>query len=207
MIPLLLASASPRRSELLGKLGVGFRVVPSPIDEASLQLSGTPQEQVQASAEAKGLAVAQDNPGCWVLSADTIVCIDEQILGKPRDSEDAKRMLSLLQGQRHRVLTGVCLSQILTEGSKSKLIKKTSCTETAVWMADMDPTRIAAYVATGEPMDKAGAYAIQGYGSCLIREISGCYSNVVGLPLYQTALLLEEAGIKIWQVCDAEHTI
>lgn len=210
MEPVILASASPRRRELLERLGVDFEVFPSPIDEKSLQLTGSPVEQVQASALAKGSAAARMLPGRWCLSADTVVCIGSDILGKPGSPADAFRMLSMLQGQCHQVLTGVCLLRLpvpgnlpdpaasfqLPEGDLEVLIL---CEETKVWMAAMGSAQISAYVATGEPMDKAGAYAIQGYGSSLIKKIHGCYFNVVGLPLFRTAQLLQSAGIPIWQ--------
>ncbi len=210
MESIILASASPRRRELLDRLGVFFEVIPSPIDEKSLQLSGSPGEQVQASALAKGKAVAQLYPGRWVLSADTVVCIGREILGKPEDAEDAFRMLQMLQGQCHQVLTGVCLLRQPTEAdgpeagqiafaAKTAIQKFKVCEETKVWMAPLSDAAIAAYVATGEPMDKAGAYAIQGFGSSLIQRIHGCYFNVVGLPLYQTSLLLQRAGLPLWQ--------
>jgi septum formation protein len=210
MEPVILASASPRRRELLERLGVDFEVCPSPIDEKSLQLSGSPAEQVQASALAKGSAVARLLPGRWCLSADTVVCIGTEILGKPEDPGDAFRMLKMLQGQCHRVLTGVCLIRQPVSGHSmhpgaidgqpaGDLEVLALCEETKVWMAAMPEAQISAYIATGEPMDKAGAYAIQGFGSSLIERIHGCYFNVVGLPLFRTAQLLQSARIPIWQ--------
>jgi septum formation protein len=199
MLPLILASASPRRSALLQQLGVNFQVVPSPIDESKLQLEGSPANQVQESARAKGIAVARLYPGYWVLSADTVVCVDDQILGKPKDALDAQRMLGMLQGRCHKVLTGMSLMQTAEGRTAEEACIETVCEETLVWMAALTPEEIKAYVATKEPMDKAGAYAIQAFGSSLIPKIQGCYFNVMGLPVYQAAQLLKKAGIPIWQ--------
>jgi len=200
MLPLILASGSPRRSALLAQLGINFKVMPSPINEAELKLSGSPEIQVQESARAKGMPVAKSNPGSWVLSADTIVYVEGKILGKPKDSVDALQMLQILQGRSHSVFTGLCLTKVWSEQGLDKMILETAYEETKVWMKEMTAEEIAAYVNTGEPMDKAGAYAIQALGSCLVPRIEGCFFNVMGLPLYKTAELCKKVGIPIWQV-------
>ena len=186
---LVLASASPRRRQLIAWLGLPYTVATSPIDEKKLVLSGTPSRQAMDCARAKAEATAMLMPDDWILAADTIVCIDDGILGKPRDRADARRMLTMLSGRVHTVTTGVCLFHAGRRGPE------TVSEETRVWMAPVSEARIEAYIDTGEPMDKAGAYGIQGYGGALIPRIEGCYFNVMGLPLYRTMKLLEEAGL------------
>ncbi len=190
MINLILASASPRRQQLLALLGVDFTVKPSPIDEKALVLSGSPARQVMDSARAKAEAVALTEQDSWILAADTIVCVDEQILGKPKDREEGRRMLGLLAGRSHQVFTGICLFH------QGRSCPPPIYEETRVWMAPLSREQIEAYLDSGEPMDKAGAYGIQGFGGSLIPRIEGCYFNVMGLPLYRTAQLLGQAGIK-----------
>lgn len=190
MINLILASASPRRQQLLALLGVDFTVKPSPIDEKTLVLSGSPARQVMDSARAKAEAVALTEKDSWILAADTIVCIDGQILGKPDHREEGRRMLGLLAGRSHQVFTGICLFH------QGKSCPPPAYEETRVWMAPLSREQIEAYLDSGEPMDKAGAYGIQGFGGSLIPRIEGCYFNVMGLPLYRTAQLLAQAGIK-----------
>ena len=194
MAELILASASPRRGQLLEQMAVDFRVKPSPIDEKALKLSGGPRQQVMDSALAKGMAVARLEPGAWVLAADTVVCVDEEILGKPADRAEGGRMLRKLSGRSHHVLTGLCLCRA---GDEEKVCR--DCEETVVWMRELDQRTVEAYLDTGEPMDKAGAYGIQGFGGCLVSRIEGCYFNVMGLPLYRTSLLFERAGIYYWR--------
>ena len=189
MRTLILASASPRRRQLMELLGVPFVVKPAPLDEKQLRLSGTPARQAMDSARAKAEAAAKADKDSWVLAADTVVYIDGMILGKPVDRDDARRMLTLLSGRDHLVTTGVCLYH---DGRKSPL---PVFEETRVWMMALSDGQIEAYLDTGEPDDKAGAYGIQGYGSSLIPRIEGCYFNVMGLPLYRCAQLLEEAGV------------
>ncbi|MCL1804684.1 MAG: Maf family protein [Clostridiales bacterium] len=188
MTQLILASASPRRRELLAHLGIPFTVKPSPIDEGALRLSGPPAGQAMASAGAKAEAAAEANRGSWILAADTVVCIDGDILGKPRDREDARRMLTRLAGRSHIVYTGVCLVRY------GASCPAPAYEETKVWMAPLEHWRIEDYLDSGDSADKAGAYGIQGFGGSLIPRIEGCYFNVMGLPLYRTARLLEEAG-------------
>ncbi|MDR0469669.1 MAG: Maf family nucleotide pyrophosphatase [Peptococcaceae bacterium] len=188
MQKLILASASPRRQQILAYLGIAFSVKPSPIDEQALQLSGPPGQQASDSAKAKALAAAEADRDSWILAADTVVAVDGTILGKPSGREDARRMLTLLSDRSHSVMTGVCLHRF-GEGAPTAIYE-----ETKVWMASLTDPVIEAYLDTDEPWDKAGAYAIQAYGGSLIPRIEGCFFNVMGLPLYRTARLLEAAG-------------
>lgn len=184
----ILASASPRRRELLSLIFREFRVIPSEFDEALVPSDLAPLEHVLYSAVMKARDVAANFPDSIVIGADTIVVIDEAILGKPRDTADAARMLGLLSGRTHSVYTGAALVHGNVEHAGVE------CTE--VTFRELSEEVISRYVASGEPMDKAGAYAIQGKGSVLIKSISGCYPNVVGLPLYRLSLLLSKLGIE-----------
>jgi septum formation protein len=166
---LVLASQSPRRSELLRNAGIGFRVQAAEVDETPFP-GELPVNYVRRLARAKADAVAGD----LVLGADTAVVIDGQILGKPVDQADAARMLRLLSGRSHEVITGICL-----KGREAWVAHES----TTVFFAPMTEEEIRRYVASGEPMDKAGAYAIQGLASCFVERIVGSYSNVVGLPV------------------------
>ena len=171
---LVLASASPRRQELLRNAGISFEVQATNIPEIP-QDGEAPQVCAERLAHAKAEAVARERPDDFVLGADTIVLVDDQILGKPRDEADAARMLGLLSGRTHRVITGVCLI-----GPQFKVVRSET---TSVTMNPLTDEDIRSYVATGEPMDKAGAYAIQGMASRWIPRIDGDYFNVVGLPV------------------------
>lgn len=200
---LVLASASPRRHELLRNAGIPFTVQPADIDETPLA-GEAPLECAQRLAREKALSVSRARPQDLVLGADTIVVIDEAILGKPVDPDDAIRMLRLLSGRVHRVITGVCLVARVGSGqlpmaseaghaeSRSHSYKtmrsedrelRAASETTLVTMSELSDGEIREYVATGEPMDKAGAYAIQGMASRWIPRIEGDYSNVVGLPV------------------------
>jgi septum formation protein len=180
---LVLASASPRRQELLRAAGIAFEVQPADIDEAPLP-GEDPQACAERLAREKALAVARLRPQDVVLGADTIVVVDNQILGKPADRADAARMLRLLSGREHQVITGVAL---VVSGQWSVASETTSVT-----MAEISEKEIADYIATREPMDKAGAYAIQGMASRWIPRIEGDYSNVVGLPVPLVYRMLRE---------------
>jgi septum formation protein len=171
---LVLASASPRRQELLRNAGIPFEVQPTQIAEDPLPGEGA-KDCAERLAREKALAVAQLRPQDFVLGADTVVVIDDQILGKPADSADAARMLRLLSGREHQVITGIC---VVASGRWSVASETTTVT-----MSEISENEIADYVATGEPMDKAGAYAIQGIASRWIPRIDGGYGNVVGLPV------------------------
>lgn len=188
--PILLASASPRRRELLTMLGLSFQVVPAQITE-DLALNATPDQYVETLATQKALAVAKQHPEALVIGADTIVVLDDAILGKPSSPEDAHDMLERLSGRTHHVFTGLCL----TLHGRGR-VKKTHVT-TAVTFDVLSPQKIARYVRTGEPMDKAGAYGIQGLGATLVKEIKGCYFNVVGLPLYTLANMMAPWGYEV----------
>ncbi len=150
--------------------------------------SETPRQCAERLAREKALAVFHSRPGDWVLGADTIVVVDEAILGKPRDADDAARMLRLLSGRTHQVITGVCVVGLVA--SKSN----TACETTLVTFCELSDDEIREYVATGEPMDKAGAYAIQGVASRWIPRVEGDYSNVVGLPVALVYRMLRERG-------------
>jgi len=170
---LVLASQSPRRSEILKQAGIPFVVRAAEVDETPLPCE-TPADYVRRLAKAKALAVAAA-PGEIVLGADTTVVIDGEMLGKPADEMDARRMLSLLSARRHEVMTGICLASdggVVTDYAK-----------TDVWFAPISEREIAEYAASGEPLDKAGAYAIQGLASKFVERIDGCYFNVMGLPI------------------------
>jgi septum formation protein len=185
----ILASASPRRRELLGRLCREFDVVPSEIDEV---LDGPPSpETVAALALAKARAVAERVGDGMVVGADTVVVIDGVALGKPADAEDARSMLRRLRGRGHEVITGVAVVDAGTGRAE------TAAVVTRVVLADVGDDVIAAYVASGEPLDKAGAYAIQGRGAALVAGFVGSYSNVVGLPLAATARLLRGFGVEV----------
>jgi septum formation protein len=180
---LVLASASPRRQELLRSAGIAFTVEPADIVETPLA-GESPRDCAERLAREKALAVAKKNPEQWVLGADTIVVVGEAILGKPIDAEDAVRMLRLLSGRTHAVITGVCVVEPVVNGQWSVASKTKTATETTlVTFCDLSDSEIREYVGTGEPMDKAGGYAIQGIASRWIPRIEGDYSNVVGLPV------------------------
>jgi septum formation protein len=191
---LVLASASPRRQELLRNAGIPFEVQPADIDETPLA-GEPPRAHAERLAREKVLAVVQTRQQQCVLGADTIVVIDDTILGKPSDADDAARMLRLLAGRTHEVITGVCMvGRAMSAGqvpvgrddapptTENRQLRTASET-TLVTMSDLSDAEIREYVATGEPMDKAGAYAIQGLASRWIPRIEGDYSNVVGLPI------------------------
>jgi septum formation protein len=175
---IILASASPRRAELLRSAAIPFTVDVADIAE-DLKAGEKPVEHAERLAREKAEVVANRNPGKIVLGADTIVLVDDQILGKPRDPADAKRMLGLLSGRAHQVITGVAI--VFLESDYRKL--ETRSEKTKVFFDKLTSADIEAYIATREPMDKAGAYAIQGIASRWITKIEGDYANVVGLPV------------------------
>jgi septum formation protein len=185
---LILASASPRRKKMLAKLGLDFEVLTAAVDEEP-QPAEDPQELVHRVAIEKTIDIAGNNPDAWVLGADTIVVHGGDILGKPRDAKDAHKVLMRLSGQMHRVYTGFCLRQEQVNLSVSRIIA------TEVYFSTFSEKTASAYVATGEPLDKAGAYGIQGRGGVLVEKINGSYSNVVGLPLAETIEELLHYGV------------
>jgi septum formation protein len=182
-MPIVLASASPRRQELLKNAGIEFVVKPANIPEVRHR-GEAPKAFAERMAKEKARAVWAMNQNAYVLGADTIVVVDDVVLGKPEDEHDAARMLRLLSGRKHQVITGVCLIGTDFEDARSET--------TVVHVSALADTDIRGYVATGEPMDKAGAYAIQGAASRWISKIEGDYSNVVGLPVALVLQLLRE---------------
>ena len=194
---IILASASPRRQELLRNAGIPFTVQPADIDERPLA-GEAPRDCAERLAREKALAVFQSQPTNYVLGADTIVVVDDAILGKPLDAGDAARMLRMLSGRTHAVITGVCLVGPVASGQwpvVGETERQTMSETTLVTMCEMSDAEIRDYVATGEPMDKAGAYAIQGIASRWIPRIEGDYSNVVGLPMALVYRMLRERGV------------
>lgn len=181
---LILASQSPRRQDLLRQAGFGFRVVVPGVDERRLP-EEPPESYVERLARAKAEAV-EAGPEDWVLAADTTVALDHHVLEKPADAAEAARMLRLLSGRVHEVMTGVCLRH----GGRQWSGVET----TRVEFAELSEEEIAEYAASGEPLDKAGGYGIQGRASKLIPRIEGCYFNVVGLPVARVYAMLRAAG-------------
>ncbi len=182
---LVLASASPRRQELLRAAGISFEVQPSHIPEDPLPGEG-PKECAERLAREKALEVARQRPGAAILGADTVVFVNGEILNKPTDAADAARMLRMLSGRVHQVITGVCL----VAGGQWTVANET----TSVTMSEIPENEIAEYVASGEPMDKAGAYAVQGMASRWVTRLDGDYFNVVGLPVALVYRMLRERG-------------
>ena len=185
---LILASASPRRAALLSQIGLTFEVHPSDVVEPPLNMySNKPASEITRElALLKAKAVAEDHKEGVVIGADTLVSLDGELLGKPTDDADALRMLTPLSGTHHEVVTGVVLIDAAT-GQHSVWSETTQ-----VYFRELSRTEITAYIASGEPSDKAGAYGIQGRGAAFVRRIEGCYFNVVGLPL---ASLVEHLSI------------
>ena len=180
---LVLASRSPRRVELLKEIHQQFEVTPSSIEEV-LDIGFRPEENARNIARAKAESIAPNFPDCWVIGADTLVSMDDEIFQKPEDEKDAERILKRLSGREHMVVTGICVV-----GPKKTLDK------TVISKVKIKPLRekeIKDYIATGEPMDKAGAYAIQGKGSFMIRSFSGSKTNIIGLPLDELQTLLKK---------------
>ena len=186
-MPLLLASASPRRKEILTLLDIPFEVCPAVRESAPAGLP--PAERVQALARCKAEEVAAAHPNRLVVGADTMVVLDGRALGKPRDEAHALEMLTALQGRRHTVRTGVTLRQ----GDKSL----TQSEATDVCFRSASESELLAYIATGEPMDKAGAYGVQGKGALLVERLEGDFFNVMGLPVLRLSRMLEYFGISL----------
>ena len=185
---LILASKSPRRSDLLEQAGLTFSIIPSDFDEGSVTMSD-PESYVKALARSKALDISEKHPDSWVLGADTIVVIGNKILGKPSSEEQARWMLRQLSGKTHQVITGYCLSY----QSKKDIISES--VKTDVRFKTLRDAEIEWYIQTGEPFDKAGAYAIQGIGAFLVESINGSYTNVVGLPVCEVVEFLIDRGI------------
>lgn len=191
---LYLASQSPRRRELLSQIGISFTVLPVEVDEA-VKKDEIPEEYVTRLAKEKALAGwnAEKHIEKAILGSDTAVVIDGEILGKPKTIDDARRMLELLSGKTHQVMTAVALAFNSEKASKPELSSVISVSE--VTFKTLLPEEIMNYLNSGESHDKAGAYAIQGLAAAFITHLSGSYSGVMGLPLYETVKLLDNAGI------------
>lgn len=183
----ILASQSPRRRELLDLVGIRHEVRPADVDETPLP-GEQPVPHAQRLARAKAATLAGGNPDAVVIAADTIVVIDDEILGKPTDQAAARRMLRQLSGREHMVFTAVAVAH----GHRTV----SSVEQVAVAFRELDDAEIAAYVATGEPMDKAGSYGIQGFGATIVRRVEGDYFAVMGLPLVRLVTLLRELGVR-----------
>lgn len=186
MARFILASASPRRKEILSNAGFDFEVIVSDADE-NISEDLTPEKTVEELAKRKALSVWESNKDAVVFGCDTVVAVDGKILGKPADDEDAFNMLRMLSGKVHTVSTGVCICS----AEKLSVFSNT----TRVEFYSLSDETIKSYIATGECRDKAGAYGIQGYGRVLVKEIKGDYFSVMGLPVSQASRVLAEFGV------------
>ena len=183
----ILASASPRRRQLLNLIGIAHEVRPADIDE-TMRVRETPRRHAERLAREKASAIAKRDPDLITIGADTIVVVNRKVLGKPRDADDAARMLALLSGREHVVTTAVAVSR----GKKLR----SAVEEVRVRFRRLRDDEIEAYIATGEPMDKAGAYGIQGYGATIVERIEGDYFAVMGLPIVRLIGLLSDVGVR-----------
>ena len=190
MESIVLASASPQRRDLLKQIGVEFTVVPSGIDESQVEGSDY-LDLVQRLAQAKANQVAENMNNCLIIAADTIVVYKGEVLGKPNSKREAEKMLKKLSGTKHQVITGIAIKNL----NKSTEVVDYEITD--VLMRELSQQEITDYVATGEAMDKAGAYAIQGRGAILVNSIRGLFSNVVGLPLTKVVTHCKKLGYKL----------
>jgi len=185
---IILASNSPRRKELLTRIGLSFTVAPADVDESVLPGESPEAYAVRVALDKARIAAERAGEGI-VIAADTIVVAGDAILGKPSGPADARRMLSVLSGRGHEVITGLAV----VDAATGRFTVRTSATQ--VWFRELSDREIESYVATGEPLDKAGAYGIQERGALLVERIEGCYSNVVGLPLSLLGEMLREFGV------------
>jgi septum formation protein len=185
--PVVLASTSPRRKELLRLLQIEFEAQSSQVAEIA-EANESPRDMVVRLARAKAEAVHKLRPEAIIIGADTVVVCDSQVFGKPASLEDARRILRQLSGRTHEVLTGICL----IHGNTPKV----NCSRTVVEFSSLTDQEVEWYLSTGEPMDKAGAYGIQGLGARFISRVNGCYSNVVGLPLSLLYQMLKQVGYR-----------
>ncbi len=186
--PIILASGSPRRKDYLEQMGLTFTVRTASVEEQPLN-DEDPDDFVLRMARVKAAEVSRRFPDAWVIGGDTVVCLGRRILGKPADRREAADLLLELSGREHSVKTGFCL----VHGSRK--VEVARCVTTRVRFARLSRSVVEAYVATGESLDKAGAYGIQGKGGCLVQSIEGSYSNVVGLPLSELLEVLQENGV------------
>lgn len=192
MKEIILASSSPRRQSLLKNLGIRFSTIPTNIDESFLPLE-SPRDAVRRLARLKAeSAVPVLREDCLLITADTIVVLDGQVMGKPDSEDDASEMLTRLSGRCHEVITAIC---IRTQGGY-----EVENETTRVYFRHLRQEEIEAYIASGEPADKAGAYGIQGRGGLLVEKIEGCYFNVVGLPMSRLYLMLKKYGVNLLEV-------
>jgi septum formation protein len=185
---LILASQSPRRRDLLKQAGLEFSVIPSSFDENSVAMSA-PESYVKRLAECKAADISEKYPDSWVIGADTIVLIGDEVLGKPASKTEARAMLKRLSGKTHRVFTGYCICCKIKDRTFSETI------QTDVLFKNLSEQEIEWYSRTNEPYDKAGAYAIQGLGTLLVKSINGSYTNVVGLPICEILDFLIKEGV------------
>jgi septum formation protein len=187
---IILASNSPRRRELLRQVGLTFTTDPADVDESILPGEDAEAYAVRVALDKARVVAGRVEKGI-VIAADTIVVLGDLVLGKPADARDAERMLDMLSGRMHRVISGLAIVDAATEKTLTK------AAITSVWFRDLTPGEIRSYVATGEPLDKAGAYGIQEKGALLVQKIEGCYFNVVGLPLSLLGDMLREIGLPL----------
>ena len=185
---LILASASPRRRELLQQTPLRFRVIPSHTEETRRR-EETAQTYVARIAAEKARAVAERQPGFWVLAADTIVVLEGQVFGKPTDLDNARQILTTLSGRPHQVMTAFVLLDTAGKTTAAEVVTS------QVTFKEMSASEVTAYLATGEPFDKAGAYAFQGKGRDLIAQVSGSHSNIIGLPMDEVTAALRAVGL------------
>ena len=185
---IILASESPRRKELLSKMELSYDIIPSGLVEMP-PMGESPGAYSARMAMEKAVAVGSDYPDHLVIGADTVVAADDKILGKPKSPQDAALMLSFLSGRWHEVWTGICVF------CSSRNVQIVKSTQSSVLFKQLTGKEIEEYVNTGEPMDKAGAYAIQGLGKELVREIKGSYHNIIGLPTFELSKILSDLGI------------
>jgi nucleoside triphosphate pyrophosphatase len=183
----ILASQSPRRRDLLNLIGLTHTVRPADIDESPLS-NEPPVACVERLARTKARRIAAGEPDALVIAADTIVVVDDRILNKPADVDDARAMLRALRGRRHDVYTAVCVSR---GGQEAAGVE-----DTGVWFRALTDAEVDRYIATGEPMDKAGAYGIQGYGATIVERVEGDFFTVVGLPLVRLTRLMRDIGLE-----------
>jgi septum formation protein len=188
---IILASDSPRRKELLRQIGMSFRSDPADVDERILPEEGAEEYAVRVAHNKARVAAERAGAGI-IIAADTIVVLGTTILGKPVDARDAERMLGMLSGKMHTVLTGL----VVMNAGTGRTQKRVAVTK--VWFRDLTNDEIASYVATGEPLDKAGAYGIQERGALFVQRIEGCYFNVVGLPISLLGEMLIDFGINLF---------
>jgi len=186
--PFILASASPRREELLCSVGLKFTILPASVNEDYIK-GETPRQHVGRLSQDKARAVADKYPEAWVLGADTIVVIDDLILGKPKNKKQARQMLERLSGREHKVFTGFTLTRTASSIAKTKVV------QSAVKFKPIDTDEMEWYISSSEPYDKAGGYAAQGRGAYFIQSIRGSYTNVIGLPLCEVLAELKKLNV------------